>query len=391
MINFKKTLAVLSSAALLLSCTSCAFNMRDTYDKTEEQLLAYNEDEPTLNVAERVNTLDDSDTESNELGLDNVMGFAPNEPATTSEVTVVITGDIKLDEAMIADAKAQAPEGKDYSFLRMYTGVYRTINDADIAVGGYSAIGKPYGTDAEYEPPVEHLDALSAVGFDLLDISGVGNDYSVLEEHGISGFSYSDAGDEPFRSIEKDGLTFTFASIGGTGCAQSYKDDALYENLEFADLPADVLVAIVHWDEEITTEEISATSKRLADSGVDVILGCGDTLGRTETIETEDGGSALVCNSLGNLLSSAEEGYGLVSGIVAVKLTMTTDIYGDKITSEISVIPAVTHYAKENKDYCVYRLADYTDELAQTHGAEVDVEGLTDYVNSKIPTELIAE
>ena len=382
----RKALALLCAVLAAFACTSCKF--RDTYDLTDSESTAVDDNAPSLTIAEKINELG-SDNGTEEVPVVDIPSV--NDPEVTREITVAVTGDIKLDEAMIADAKAHAAEGKDYAFLRMYTGIYRTLNDADIAVGAYSAIGKPYGTDAEYEPPTEHLDALASVGFDLLDISGMGSDYRVMEEHGLSGFSDAEQGEDAFKSVEKDGMTFTFAAVGAEGSAQSYTDDKFYENLEYADLPADVLIVSVHWGEDMASEDVYAVVSRLISSGADVIVGYGDTLGKAEIVENEDGSKAVVCYSLGNLLSTAEEGYSLCSGTLVLTYTTVTDVYGDKTEMSATVVPSVVYYTAENTEYCVYRISEFTDDLAQTHAADVDVAGLTEFVKSKIPEEFLPE
>lgn len=394
--HFRKILALVSAAAMLFSCTACSLNMRETYDQTNVSSTSSDKDAPSLTVAEKINDLNSSENSAANQGPavsapESPTSETPSEPDEIKQVKIVITGDIKLDEAMIADAKANAADGKEYAFLRMYTGAYRAINDADIAVGAYSAIGKPYGAEAEYEPPTEHLDALASVGYDLLDISGMGSDYRVMEEHGLNGFSDAESGDDAFKSITAEGYTFTFVSVGGENCAQSYNDDKFYEDLEYADLPADCLIVSVHWDEDMESEDVDAIVKRLVSCGADVIVGYGDCLGRTEIVKADDGSSAFVFYSVGDLLSSAEEGYCLCSAIVSLTFTATVSGDEEKYETSASVIPTVVHYTAEKTNYCVYRLEEYTNELARSHGSEVDVEGLTEYVKSKVSSVFLPE
>ncbi len=380
----RKLTAVAASAALILTMTSCSVTMRDTYDESSVGSSSSGSDIPALTVAEKYNSVDVAPDETSTLvtTLPSDVLIQPDKPEKI--VTLAVTGDIKLTQPIIDDARAQAIEGKDYSFLRIYTGVYRILNDADIAIGAYSSAEK---TADSIDTPAEHLDALASLGFDVLDISGAGADYAALGEREISGVSFDEEGDEPFRSFEKNGLVFTVASIGGEGHPQSYTEDKLYENLEYADLPSDMLIVLVHWDDDISNEEASAVAARLADTGADVIVGFGNALGTTERITNEKGEEALVFYSLGNLLSDAREGYALCGGVLSLTFTHTES--SSELTA--TVVPTVVHYSGERSEFSVFCLEDYTIDQATTHGAEVDTSGLGDYVRSKISEEFLPD
>lgn len=380
----RKLTAVAASTALILTLTSCSVTMRDTYDTPSVGASNDGSNPPALDVAEKFNSVDVAPDDNDPLGttLPSDVFVQPEE--VEKIVTIAVTGDIKLTQPVIDDARAQAIEGKDYSFLRIYTGVYRLLNDADIAIGAYSAAEK---TADGIDTPEEHLEALTSLGYDVLDISGTGSDYTSLGEHEISGVSFDEEGDEAFRSFEKNGLVFTVASVGGEGHPQSYTEDKLYENLEYADLPSDMLIVLVHWDDDISNEEASAVASRLADTGADVIVGFGDALGTTERITNEKGEEALVFYSLGNLLSDAREGYALCGGVLSLTLSYTED--HSEVTA--AVVPTVVHYSEGNTDFSVFRLEDYTDDQAADHGAQLDTNGLRDYIKSKISEEFLPD
>lgn len=380
----RKITAAAVSAALVLTLTSCSVTMRDTYDESSVGSSSSGSDVPALTVAEKYNSVDAAPDDTGALvtTLPSDMLVQPKEPEKI--VTLAVTGDIKLTESVIDDARAQAIEGKDYSFLRIYTGVYRLLNDADIAIGGYSSAEK---TADGIDTPEEHLEALAALGYDVLDISGAGADYTAFGENNISGVSFDEEGDEPFRSIEKNGLIFTVASVGGEGHPQSYTEDKLYENLEYADLPSDMLIVLVHWDDDISDDEASAVVTRLADTGADVIVGFGDALGKTERITNAKGEEALVFYSLGNLLSDAREGYALCGGVLSLTFSYTEG----QAEASATVVPTVVHYSDGKAEFSVFRLEDYTDDQAAKHGAQLDTNGLRDYVKSKISEEFLPD
>lgn len=370
----KKIAAVLAVAAMLFSLASCAMSNRP--DPSESG------DVPQLKLAEKVNTVETGDVAPKEP-----------EPAPAVEektVTVALAGDIKLSEAMISDAHAQAAEGKEYSFLRMYTGAYRTLNGADLAVGMYSALGQPYGTEAEYEPPTEHIDALSALGLDVLDISGMGSDYALLNERGIKGISSSENTDA-VRTVEVGQMKLSFVACGYEDTlAQCYSSDDFLKLIEDSDGECDSLVVFVHWDKDIGTDQKREAVMPLIEAGADVVVGDGETVEAVEHVPS-DSKEAVVCYSLGNLLSDANEAVNLVSGI----LTLTYPEDGAALPDEVAVVPTFVHYSVHEDgtrgDYSVYRVEDYTAELAHSHSCEVDPDGLTGYVRSVFDYELLPD
>lgn len=388
----KKLISAALAAMLLLSLTACSVEMRDTYDLSGSTPTANDGDVPEMTPAEKFNEVG---VDPSGGVLDQQTPVQPGTPSAKKEITVTITGDIKLNRAMIEDARAQAPEGKEYSFLKMYTDIYRTVSDADLAIGGYSTLVKPYGAQTDAEPPVEHIEALGTIGYDLLDISGAGADYGALGEYEIAGVSYSDEGDDPFRSFEIEGVVVTVAAIGGEGAALSYKDEGLYDELEYADLPSDVLIVLVHWDSDMESDEVESVVYSLADSGADIIVGFGDELGGSETIENESGESALVFYSLGNLVSTADEGYAICGGMLCLTLSnVESEESGHKFattSANAEIVPTFMSYSPEMKDFGVYRIESYTDDQAHAHALPVDTAGLRDYVKSVIPADLLSE
>lgn len=388
-----KTAALLTAIALLLPLTSCT--MRETYDRNPAESSLTDDGDAGLKVAEKVNSVEIGTTDGTPTGLDST---APD--GTTGEektVTVALAGDIKLSAAMINDAHAQAAEGKEYSFLRMYTGAYRALNDTDISVGMYSSVGQPYGTEADYEPPTEHIDALSALGFDVLDISGMGSDYTRLNERDIDGISSDEESSSAVRTVEVGQMKLSFVSCGcDDTLAQCCYSDDFIKLLEDSDGGCDSLIVLVHWDKDMAAEEKREAVMPLIEAGADVIVGDGETIETIELVTTgsdedENAKEALVCYSLGNLLSDANEAVNLVSGILT--LTYTED--GAALPDEAVAVPTFVHYEVNESgtraNYAIYRAVDYTAELAHLHPAEVDPDGLKNYINSVIPSDYLPE
>ena len=74
----------------------------------------------------------------------------------------------------------------------------------------------------------------------------------------------------------------------------------------------------------------------------------------------------LVYYSLGNFISSQKEPKCLLGGMADIKITRDEQTGSLKILDS-QLIPLVTHYNYEENVYTVYRLDEYTEELAASH------------------------
>ena len=84
-----------------------------------------------------------------------------------------------------------------------------------------------------------------------------------------------------------------------------------------------------------------------------------------ELIEKPDGKETLVYYSLGNFVSAQSSLENLLGGMA--DFTLKKD--GDEITIDsYTMVPLVMHYNEDYTECSVYKLEDYTDELAQEHG-----------------------
>lgn len=360
----KKSFAALAAGVLLLSSTSCGMlEMRASTAETEM------EEETTalmLDPAERKNTIETR--AETEIPSENV---SAEEPA--AEVTFCLTGDILVDDAIIRDAANRAMDGKSYSFVRMYTGVFRNISSADIAMGSYTAADVPAGSDAEQKTPIESLAALADVGYDILDTSYAENDPGKSEGYQIEDLDTAD----DTRYIEKNGLTFSFVSI-------SKKDT---EKVEKAASDSDMVIVSMNWSEDTTPDERRNIARDLALAGADVIVGDGHALGSVEWIDTGDSTPTLAAYSLGNLLTTSDDPYALCSGILEFTAEATDE--GLKIRDAV-FSPTVVRYTEDCADYQLIMLADYTTELAADHAViGMTPDALISYVREKIPAEFL--
>ncbi|MDR2151786.1 MAG: CapA family protein, partial [Helicobacteraceae bacterium] len=112
----------------------------------------------------------------------------------------------------------------------------------------------------------------------------------------------------------------------------------------------------------------------LADRKVDLVIGHHPHVLQTARwIEREDGGKTLVYFSLGNFISSQNKKPRTLGGMAKIILTLR----GNKIAYESAeLLGLVAHYEKGYKNFKVYPLNDYDDDLAKRHALSAKPEKL---------------
>lgn len=367
---------------LTVSATSCNFlEMRDATSvlSAREETVA-----PTLQQAERKSEVEkkDDSAAAQQSGA-NGTAAVTEEPFAT--VSLAISGGIAADDNIRADAASRAREGKEYSFLTLYSGVYPFIQNADFAMTTLQ--GPVVEADpVDNEIPVEALPALHELGFDLINVAGqypltnegLSSTMAAVNAEGLTTIgAYSDSIDaNDIRLYEKDGVTIAFLSFvetapgGETPVVPDLSDmTAVEATVTYADLISDVVVVSVTWDADNNNRRPIAM--QLAEAGADVIVGNGTKLEKAEWLDTEDGTKTFVAYSLGNLLSDGDTRSGILSGILTMDIVASAD--GSISLSDTAVHPIVTHYTDTGVGYQAMDVAQYANELAAVHM----VKGLT--------------
>ena len=156
------------------------------------------------------------------------------------------------------------------------------------------------------------------------------------------------------------------------------RQDRITEDVERAKTAADVVLVAMHWGTEKQTEPDADQlryAQLLADIGVDVVLGSHThTIGPLEWVEGKDGNKTLVAYSLGNFLSNHQNQhvYNQIEGMLSC--TFFREGPDDPVQIEdVTWVPLVNH-ADVDGSFCVYPLADYTDEMASMHKALGELE-----------------
>ena len=369
--------SILKSAALLLSSvmllTSCVkIEMRDS---SVEDDIAEAEESTQLMLSPA----------SKKYSVES----APETESKTEEKPEVIKftfcGDISIGEDILTDAANRATDGKSYSFLKMYTGVYNAVSLADVAVCSYYPVynddGKPVST------PIESVGAVYDMGVDIVNT----NKSAGISEY-LSEYEITELGKESEATvIEYGGMNFAYLTLGGDDSSLSYKGSEYVSEIEYAEFVSDLSVVIVNWENGTTESEMKTVSQKIAEAGADIIVGNGSELCGIEWIDTGDGTLTLAAYSLGNLLADGDSTSELCGGILEFSVCYTSE---NIELSGVMLTPTFIHYTAESDvaGYQVFTLDSYNDELAATHAVEgINMDTVKSFVQGKIAAEFLPQ
>ena len=303
-----------------------------------------------------------------------------------------------------ADSAAGGMNDGKYDFSSMYQHVKKDIKDANLAyidqesiIGGDDLGISGYPT---FNSPSDLASDVAEVGFDIVNTAnnhcldkyqeGINYSHEIWsKQSGVitAGTYISEEDRNTIRTIERNGITFSFlAYTYGTNDIEpphsysvAYFDEEQIKNdVKKAKEISDVVIVSAHWGDE----NISAPNdfqkkyaKLFADLQVDVVIGEHPHVIQPVTWVTgENGNKTLVVYSLGNFLSGMLGIDNIVSGMIQFDFVKNADS-NDMSIENVEWVPLVTHYTgvasdilNTRKDFTVYKLSDYTEELASQHG-----------------------
>lgn len=295
-----------------------------------------------------------------------------------------------------------------YDFEPIYQYVAEAMKSANITyinqetlIGGTS--GQIHGYPV-FNSPAAVADTVIGLGVDVVNVAHnhmldsrntkyLENCNNVFESAGIDVIGYypDQESTKNITVIEKKGikisfLSYTYGTNGlrlpdGSSFVIPYLDENLItQQVTLAKSISDVVIVSCHWGYEDTfnaNTEQKKYAQLMADLGVDVILGMHPhVIQPMKWINGESGNKTLLVYSLGNFVSGMVAGKNMLAGMLSL------DIKRDGKSGEITIesplfIPIVTHYEKESRvasndtgyrNFKIYYLSDYTEELAATHG-----------------------
>ncbi len=314
------------------------------------------------------------------------------------EVSLVMVGDNLLHMSLVRNG--ENPDGS-MNFDHLYEELLPYFQNADLSVIVQETVlgGKELGYSGYplFNSPQEVGDSIAKAGFDIVlhatnhtldkGAKGVENTLEFWKKHPkvtVLGINESFDEQNSITYIEKNGIKFALLNYTDSTngipkpsdkeyLVNTVNEEKIKNDLTIAEENAEFTIVFMHWGTEYALSE-NQFQQNLAtimcEYGADLIMGSHPhVLEPVKWIETENGNKALVYYSLGNYVSRQKEVNNLLGGLATVKICRENadNVY----IKESSLMPIVTHYDYNSRNFRVYPLKEYTDELASTHGVNL--------------------
>ncbi|MCC8072636.1 MAG: CapA family protein [Clostridiales bacterium] len=362
---------------------------------------------------------EENPTAQTSVSVVNSEESSETDETSTSEVTLIAVGDNLIHNTIIASGE-QDDGSLDYTSL--YANIKSDIEKFDIAVinqetilGGDSFEYSGYPT---FNSPWEIGDAAIDAGFDVftcatnhtMDMGWEGIEKEIeyfSDKKNVVQVGVNSSSDRNITYYEKNGITFSFLNYtygtngislpqDKTWCVNLLDEDVVTADIKEARENSDVVIVFPHWGTE-NSHEVSDYQKEyvelFSELGVDIVIGTHPhVLQSVEWVTNDDTGKKmLVYYSLGNFISHQIQLDQLCGGMAEI----TIEKNGDDIEiSSAKIVPVICHYKRGDDDkyeFSIYKLGDYTDELASSHAQSGGtVEYYTELVNDIIDEEFIS-
>lgn len=397
--KFKKiiTAVLLIIACLLSSCSSQTASTSNVVSVTVSE----NEIEPVTIPSDG-----DSDIKSTESLTEPV-----EEVFEEYDITLMAVGDNLMHTGVI-NAGKQDDGTYNYDFL--FEGISGYLADADIKIINQETIlgGNEFGFSGypHFNSPTEVGDAIETAGFNVvlhssnhtadMGFEGLINCAAYWEQHPevLTVGIYKEPTEEPeIPLITIEDVTFAILNYTYGPNMEIFPNDLdlhmnflcnfnentnqldfttinprVIEDIQKADVLADVVIVCPHWGTEYTTTPSRYQKEwagQMTEAGADLIIGTHPhVIQPVEWIEAPNGNRALCYYSLGNYVSTQKQSLCMLEALAWVTFHVTEDdVYLDEAST--GAIPLVCHYtAGPVRMDQVYTLDEYTDDLAATHG-----------------------
>lgn len=333
---------------------------------------------------------------------DESLELSPTQFTTTAKrtasVNMLAVGDNLIHKPIYEQAQARTKDGS-YDFAPVYEKLKDTVAAADIAVINQETMMSSLHEVTTYpcfNTPVVMASQLADLGFDVLTIANnhmldkaskglIATLDLINSTDGLlaSGAYHSREEYTDLEIVDIDGITFAFLSFtehtNGITLPEDKEDYAIYLEerddvklqVEYADKAADVVVVSMHAGIEYSDEPYYVQTdfaQDVVDWGADLVLGTHPhTLQPVVYLTNTEGKEVPVLYSLGNFVSAQDKPKRLIGGMA--NITFTKDFSTGEVTlSKPQLDIVITHYRSGYSGIKLYRLEDYTDELAAVHG-----------------------
>lgn len=324
-----------------------------------------------------------------------------------NQVTLLAVGD-NLIHIEVVESGEQI-DGS-YNFDHLYDNIIEDISAADIAIINQETIlggsDFPYSGYPAFNSPTEIGDSIVKAGFDVVlhatnhtldkKLPGLLNTFTFWKQYPhikILGINETKEEQEEIDIIEKNNIKI--AMLNYTYGLNGYKMpsnmpylvnmldyDQMERDIKKAREVADFIIVFPHWGTEYVYEPVKTQidlAKFYFDNGVDLVIGTHPhVLEPVEWMKSNDH-EMLIYYSLGNFISYQKEAPRMLGGMADITIVKNED---DTYISDAGITAIVTHYENGPSDYNygIYKLKDYTPELASKHGvSDLAKNGPMDY------------
>ncbi len=349
----------------------------------------------------------------------------PTPSPTPNVVSMVAVGDNLYDWYMLEDGYNR--ENKTFDFSHNYDYISQYVRMADFAVVnqetplggdegyvgddweqkyfGSRTIWGSYHGYASFNTPDEVGHQLVKAGFNIITMAtnhSSDHGYKAVQNSvlfwrnnypdvTLLGIHDSDADQKKITVVEKYGikialLNYTYGLNKGSATNEApYSIDVLEEARVRNDIArakdmADFVVVFPHWGIEYEMNSLDEKQRRFTkiflECGVDAVVGAHPHIcQKMEWLTGEDGHRMVVYYSLGNFISIFKQSECNLEGMAYLEFYKEGD---KKEVREGTIIPLVNHWeycntpigtgVNNGKNFRVYALQDYSEELAKQHG-----------------------
>ncbi len=390
--------AVVVTACFMLAMTGCG--MEGKYRLPDETVQPDIQPNKITSVSENERSVSENSrtVSENEEIIDPVADEKNDEE---NEISVIMVGDILLHDPVNRVCRT---EDGSYDYSNIFANTKSDIEEADLAIVNQEVIigGKELEISGypAFNAPFEIGNELVNSGFDVIchatnhamDRGGTGIkrclEFWETEhpEEAVLGIHESAEDQNEIYVYEKNGiklavLNYTYGTNGiRLPEKMPFAVDLLDEKKVVADIKraekmADLTIVCPHWGTEyshdISTDQDKWTEIFL-ENGVDLVIGTHPHVIEPVkwVVNEETGAKMLVYYSLGNFVNwTAGEGSGIsdrmIGGMADIRIGY--DEEGAVGIRDHSVAALVCHLSRERDKMTVYRLCDYTEELARSN------------------------
>ncbi len=322
-------------------------------------------------------------------------------PEEEEDVIMIFSGSIFLNKMPYLSG---LKDDHTFNYDHLFTHVKNLIKHADISVALQETVFyiDPSGKKKSnyLNTPKELGDAIANAGFNTV-LHATQSSYSKLEagivntltfwknEHPnvkVLGISKTPSSENDYHIYEKKGVKIAIIDFASYLTKSLPKEKSYMVNLLTKEKieqimtslkgKADFFVACVDWglkSEKLPTKKQITYAKLLIECGINLIIGNHpDYIQPVSYVKSKNGNCGLVFFSLGQFIGDGNSRLGALARIVVTKGKEKTYV------SSYSLRPVINHKVK-SYHYTVYRLPEYTQEMARLVSKKIDVHKLRQY------------